>query len=36
MVKVFLFDSVAMGDFNDEGDIDVLVVGDVKLEDISK
>ena len=36
MKKVILFGSVARGDFNDESDIDVLVVGDVRLEDVSK
>ncbi len=34
--KVILFGSVARGDFNDESDIDVLVVGDVRLEDVSR
>ncbi|WP_456369952.1 nucleotidyltransferase domain-containing protein [Geoglobus sp.] len=36
IAKVILFGSVARGDFTDESDIDVLVVGDVRLEDISK
>ncbi len=34
--KVILFGSVARGDFDDESDIDVLVVGDVRLEDVSR
>ena len=32
--KVILFGSYARGDYNEESDIDILVIGDIKLDDI--
>nr|WP_281034170.1 nucleotidyltransferase domain-containing protein [Methanocaldococcus fervens] len=34
MKKVILFGSYARGDYNEESDIDILVIGDIKLDDI--
>lgn len=34
--KIILFGSVARGDFDEESDIDLLVVGDVRVEDVSR
>ncbi|XRO75817.1 nucleotidyltransferase domain-containing protein [Methanocaldococcus sp. 28A] len=32
--KVILFGSYARGDYNEESDIDILIIGDVELDDI--
>ncbi|AIJ04938.1 hypothetical protein JH146_0087 [Methanocaldococcus bathoardescens] len=32
--KVILFGSYARGNYNEESDIDILIVGDIKLDDI--
>jgi len=34
--RIILFGSVARGDFDEESDIDLLVVGDVRVEDVSR
>ncbi|MFB0563835.1 MAG: nucleotidyltransferase family protein [Candidatus Lokiarchaeia archaeon] len=34
MEKIFLFGSYASGDYGEESDIDVLIIGDIPLEEL--